>query len=166
MKNSFYVGVVFIAAGLIGLAAVFVVYSAGTGSLVFRPAAESLGAEIFLYGTAGGRAVPRRGSIGMMGGSRLGCADCHGTDGRGGRVNMMMMMGSFEAPDIRWSTLTSTEMEHTEGETPHPPFDRDSFARALRDGVDPDGGKLESPMPRWGVNDAQVDALIEYLQGL
>lgn len=165
MKNSFYVGVVFIVAGLIGLVAVFVLSTAGTGSLVFRPATQSLGAEIFLYGTDGGRAVPRRGSIGMMGGSGLGCANCHGTDGRGGRVSMMMM-GSFEAPDIRWSTLTSTELEQTEGETPHPPFDRDSFARALRDGVDPGGDELKSPMPRWGVNDAQVDALIEYLQGL
>ncbi|MHB8867286.1 MAG: c-type cytochrome [Thermoleophilia bacterium] len=165
MKNSFYVGVVAIAVGVIGLVAVFAVNSAGTGSLVFRPAAESVGGEIFLYGTDGGRAIPRRGSIGMMGGSGLGCADCHGRDGRGGRVSMMMM-GSFEAPDIRWSTLTSTEMEHAEGEAAHPPFDRDSFARALRDGVEPDGGELKSPMPRWRVSDAQVDALIEYLQGL
>ncbi len=165
MKNSFYVGVVAIAVGLIGLAAVFVVNSAGTGSLVFRPAAESVGGEIFLYGTDGGRAVSRRGSIGMMGGSGLGCADCHGRDGRGGRASMMMM-GSFEAPDIRWSTLTSADMEHADGEAPHPPFDRDSFARAIRDGVDPGGDELKSPMPRWGVNDAQVDALIEYLKGL
>ncbi|MFQ5855557.1 MAG: hypothetical protein ACE5LU_07950 [Anaerolineae bacterium] len=40
------------------------------------------------------------------------CATCHGTDGRGGKV--AMMMGTFEAPDIRYSTLT-------EGE--HDPFD-------------------------------------------
>jgi len=165
MKSTFYVGVIVIVVGLIGLVAVFVLNSAGPGSLVFRPAAESLGEEIFLYGSDGGRAIRRRGDIGMMGGSGLGCADCHGTDARGGRVSMMMM-GNFEAPDVRWGTLTSSDMEHEEGETPHPPFDRESFARALREGVDPGGGDLESPMPRWQVNDAQVDALIDYLKGL
>lgn len=165
MRTSFYIGAVAIAVGVIGLLAVLIVYSAGVGSLDFRPNAQSVGEEIFLYGTDGGRAVSRRGGIGMMGGSRGGCADCHGRDGRGGRVSRMMM-GSFDAPDIRWSTLTSTEMEHAGDEAPHPPFDRDSFARALRDGVDPGGGELESPMPRWRVSDVQVDALIEYLSGL
>lgn len=165
MKNSFYVGVAVIAVGVIGLVAVFVVNGTGGGLPAFPSNAQSVGEEIFVYGTDGGRAVPRRGGIGMMGGSTGGCADCHGRDGRGGRVSMMMM-GSFEAPDIRWSTLTSTDMEHAEGEAAHPPFDRDSFARALRDGVDPDGDELKSPMPRWRVSDAQADALIEYLQGL
>lgn len=78
----------------------------------------------------------------------------------------MMMAGSFEAPDIRWSTLTSTDMEHPEGEAPHPPFDRESFARALRQGVEPGGGKLEPPMPRWQMNAQEIDALIAYLQQL
>lgn len=165
MKRSTYVGVVLIAVGLFGVAAVIGTGCTGAGSLGVRPAAQSLGGEIFLYGTDSGRAIPRQGGIGMMGGLGSGCADCHGVDGRGRRVSRMMM-GSFEAPNIRWSTLTSTDMQHAEGETPHPPFDRDSFARALREGVDPGGGELKSAMPRWQVNDAQVDALMEYLKGL
>ncbi len=165
MKNSFYIGVVVIAIGLIGLGAVFILNGAGAQSLVFRPAADSVGEEIFLNGTDNGRSISRRGGIRMMGGSGLGCADCHGRDGRGGRVSMMMM-GSFEAPDIRWSTLTSADMGHEEGEVAHPPFDRDSFARAVREGIDPGGGDLETAMPRWQLNDAQIDAVIEHLKGL
>lgn len=165
MRGSFYTGVILIAAGVFGLAALVAAGGLDIGSPTLRPAAGSLGGEIFLYGTDGGRAIGRRGGIGMMGGSGLGCADCHGNDGRGGRVSMMMM-GSFEAPDIRWSTLASAEMEHDEGEDAHPPFDRDSFARAVREGVDPAGGELDSAMPRWRLSDAQIDALIEYLRGL
>lgn len=163
MKRTFYAGIALVSIGVVGLVVVLALGSAGVRLFLGAPAVHSLGEEIFLYGTDDGRRIPRRGGIGMMG-SGLGCAACHGTDGRGDRVSMMM--GSFEAPDIRWSTLGSAEMEHEEGEAPHPPYDRESFARALRQGVDPGGHPLESPMPRWRISDDEVDALIDYLKQL
>lgn len=163
MRSTLYAGVGLIVVGIVGLVLVLALGSAGLRPFSGRPAVHSLGEEIFLYGTDDGRRIPRRGGIGMMG-SGLGCTACHGTDGRGDRVSMMM--ASFETPDIRWSTLGSGEMEHEEGEAPHPPFDRESFARALRQGVDPGGNALESPMPRWQITDHEVDALIAYLKQL
>lgn len=163
MKRTFYAGIALVAVGVVGLVLVLALGPAGPWPFSGGPAVHSLGEEIFLYGTDDGRRIPRRGGIGMMG-SGLGCAACHGTDGRGDRVSMMM--ARFETPDIRWSTLSSAEMEHEEGEAPHPPYDRESFARALRQGVDPGGDRLESPMPRWRISDDEVDALIAYLKQL
>jgi len=72
-------------------------------------------------------------------------------------------MSSFRTPDIRWSTLTSSQ--DPEGR-PQTPFDEASFARALRDGVDPEGDQLKAPMPQWRLTDAEVVALVTYLRGL
>jgi mono/diheme cytochrome c family protein len=93
----------------------------------------------------------------MMGGS--GCITCHGGDGQGGTVNVMM--SQFDVPDIRWSTL-SQAMQSPEGGM-EPPYDPTTFARAVRDGVGSDGGSLEAPMPQWQLTDRQVNALIAYL---
>ncbi len=74
-----------------------------------------------------------------------------------------MMMGSFDVPDIRWSTL-SRPMQ-TNGET-EPPYDPMTFAQAVRDGIGSDGDELESIMPRWQLTDPQVQGLITYLKTL
>ena len=164
-KRQIVLGSILIIVGVIGAMTLFLTDCVGSQP---TSAADSLGEEIFLYGTADGRSIPRSGPAGMrgmMGGSWRGCADCHGTDGRGGYPTMMM--GGTDAPDIRWSTLTGTEMEHDgEGEA-HPPFDRDSFALAVREGMEPGGTHHLDPwMPRWDLSDPQIDALIEYLKEL
>jgi hypothetical protein len=130
-------------------------YSPGQGTY------SSLGERIYLTGTdENGRPIPRSGGIGMMS-EALGCADCHGRDGTGRTINMMM--GSFTSLDIRWSTLTSPQ--DPEGK-PQTPFDEVRFPHTLRDGIDPEGDRLKTPMPLWDVTDAEVRALIQYLQTL
>jgi len=91
----------------------------------------------------------------------VGCAACHGKDGRGKTVKTAM--GSFSTPDIRWSTLSSKK--DPEGQ-PQTPFDQTRFARAVRDGLDPEGVLLDPTMPRWRLTDTQVSALVAYLKGL
>lgn len=121
----------------------------------------SLGERIYLTGTdASGRPIPRSTGVGMMGGG-VACADCHGRNGRGQTVSMMM--ARFTAPDIRWSTLASPQ--DPEGK-PQTPFDEANFAHAVRDGIDPEGDRLKPPMPLWQLTDSEVRALAQYLQTL
>jgi mono/diheme cytochrome c family protein len=117
----------------------------------------SLGARIYIYGVGEDGRPVRRTSIGpgMMGG---GCVRCHGSDGTGGYTRMM---GGFETPDIRYSTLTSPHEDHDEEGW----SDRD-IRRAIVEGVEPDGEELDPIMPRWRLSDAEFRALIDYLKEL
>ena len=134
----------------------------------------SNGQRIYLTGTSangrisytGGDFESMVGQRGMMGGGRLACADCHGSDGRGGQH--LMHMTVMDAPDIRWATLTSTEHgEHeVEGEMEHPPYDGETFKQALTQGVEPGGDPLKPTMPRWRMSEQDLDDLIVYLETL
>lgn len=90
----------------------------------------------------------------------LACADCHGEDGKGGRVTIMM--DTFEAPDITWPELTG---EHP-GEEEHPPYTEETLKRAITAGINPAGERLDAVMPRWEMSDSDLLDLIEYLMTL
>lgn len=107
------------------------------------------------------RSMPRGGrrGYGMM--NVMGCVSCHGEDGRGGVVDMMMW--EFEAPDIRYSTLTE---DRSEDGTTTPGWSAADIARAIREGVEPDGSRLRSPMQRWQMTDEEVGDVIAYLKEL
>ena len=111
-----------------------------------------------------------RGMMGqsMMGGGRLACADCHGNNARGGVHTMHMQV--MDAPDIRWRSLAGESAgadEHEDSEDDHDmahaPYTAETFARAVREGIDPAGESLDSAMPRWHISDEDVADLIEYL---
>ncbi len=91
----------------------------------------------------------------------LSCAACHGEDGRGRQVRMMM--GTFETPNIRWNHLA--EADDGEGEQ-HPPYDEGSLREAITRGVDPAGHPLDWQMPRWQMTESQLDDLVAYLKTL
>jgi len=168
-RQQLWLGGALVALGVLGTAVLMLVAfflgagGVGPGHTSYRGARDfdSLGERIFLTGTdEKGDLIRRSGGMGRGGAA---CADCHGRDGKGRVVQMMMW--NFESADIRWSTL-STEMPPEGDEESHPPFNRGSFARALREGVEPGGGVIEWPMPRWDLSDAQIDALVEYLKTL
>ncbi len=103
--------------------------------------------------------------MGMMRGGMMTCASCHGPDGRGGQVRMMMR--AFEAPDIRYKTLTSEEHgEEGEEEMEHEPYTDETIKQAITKGVEPDGEPLDWPMPRWMMSDEDLDDLLEFLKTL
>jgi len=159
MRRYAIVGVVLLVVGAFGLigTALWLNSRAVSSRNDSQGAAASgavLGRQIFQAGTdENGQPIPRSGR-GMMG---LACADCHGADGRGRRVRLMM--GTFQTPDIRYSTLTTPH----EGE---PAWTERDIRRAVEAGVEPTGGQLDRRMPRWSLTDKEFGALLDYLKEL
>lgn len=52
------------------------------------------------------------------------------------------------------------------GSRQRPPFDDTTLARAIREGVDVQGGKLNAGMPRYELNDVEIKPLLAYLKTL
>ncbi|MFO7791221.1 MAG: c-type cytochrome [Bacteroidales bacterium] len=108
----------------------------------------------------------------MMMGGHYACVSCHGRDARGGRH--MMHMEVMDAPDIRWSALSSDhhhgEEEHAEGEQEEPEhteeYTFEDFKNAVEKGQHPDGDKISTDMPRWKMSDADLRDLMNYLKSL
>lgn len=98
---------------------------------------------------------------GMMMGSYLTCASCHGPTAQGGRHTMMMTV--MDAPDIRYVALSSESDEHEEmtGD-----YDLATFKNAVINGQHPDGDSLDRNMPRWKMSDADLADIFEFLQSI
>jgi hypothetical protein len=80
-----------------------------------------------------------------------------------------MHMTMMDAPDVRWSELTeAAHGDHDDGEPEmeHPPYDEETFRRAVTRGLDPGGDALDSDMPRWRMSEADLDDLVAYLKTL
>jgi len=109
------------------------------------------------------------GMMHMPGGS-LACVNCHGPDGKGKTVQMMM--GPFDAPDIRYSTLTSPEHGEEEGkeassyDMEHPPYTDETIKQAITRGIDPAGHALNSFMSRWQISDDDLNNLTSFIKTL
>lgn len=99
----------------------------------------------------------------MMSGraGQLACVTCHGRDGRGGTVRLMM--NRVKVPDIRYSTLTSP---HGEDDEQEPAWSDEDIKRAITTGVEPNGEELKSWMPRWEMSEGDLNDLLEYLKAL
>lgn len=98
------------------------------------------------------RSAPRvsQGAL-MMGGG--GCASCHGADGRGGTIKMMTGT-AIKAPDVTYGALIKAG------------FTDATIRAAIRDGLDESGKPLNDAMPRWQMNDTDLDAMIAHLKTL
>lgn len=104
----------------------------------------------------------------MMMGGNLACVSCHGTDATGGKHTMHME--TMEAPDIRWSVLSSGH--HGKGEADslkqhhEAVYTFESFKNSVENGKHPDGDELKKDMPRWQMSDADLKDLMNYLKSL
>ncbi|MGW8251125.1 MAG: c-type cytochrome, partial [Anaerolineales bacterium] len=98
---------------------------------------------------------------GMMMGSYLTCASCHGPDGRGGTHFMHMQV--MDAPDIRFQALTEESGEHGDE---HGEYSLEDFRHAVVDGEHPDGDPLSREMPRWRINDQDLEDLFAFIKSL
>ena len=109
--------------------------------------AESPGAALYLNGE--GADVAIGGGRVRLPASRFACAGCHGVDGRG------RTEGVTAFPPVRWSDLSASG-----------PYTKESFARALTEGVTPDGRALAQSMPRFHVEPDVLASLIDHLKAL
>lgn len=143
---------------------------AGIGALLTLAAAcglgqrsySSNGERIFFTGTnSRGERIPHEGGFGMMMGMmRVSCAQCHGSDGQGRRTMM------FTTPNITYRNLTDPEgMKEPDGGRGHTYTDA-TIRRAITEGLDAEGEPLDSVMPRWRMDDQDLNDLIEYLKTL
>lgn len=121
------------------------------GERIYFTATNSAGQVIRYDGGPGGA---------MMMMHRYACVDCHGADGKGGRVATMGQ--AFDAPNITWSALAPEH--HADTQMDHPPYTEETVKRAITRGLDPDGKPLDSPMPRWRMSDQDLDAVIAFLK--
>lgn len=93
-------------------------------------------------------------------GPAVACANCHGADGRG------RPEGGVLPPDVTWDELTKPYgHQHPSGRR-HGPFDERTFARALTEGLDPAGNRMDAAMPRYSLSASEIAALVTYLKGL
>jgi ABC-type branched-subunit amino acid transport system substrate-binding protein len=144
--------------------------AAGLSSLLlasFASAAAPLSAE-----EIAGRQIYREGTspsgteiqalVGMAGtpvpGKVVPCGNCHGPDGLG------QLEGGVAVPAITWAELTrSYGHAHETGRT-HPAFSETSFVRALAEGLDPAGNRLDPAMPRYTLSAQDARSLAAYLR--
>ncbi len=159
----FVVGAALLVAGAVGLT-LLPIMSAQITDWSVQGTFVSEGERIYLTGASSRGPIPRSEFGMMMGvgmGGGLACVDCHGSDARGGLIETMW--GDVDVPDIRYSTLTRAKSLE---DTIAPGWTRSDIARAIRDGVEPDGERLEAPMPRWGMSASEMRDLIAYLKEL
>ena len=152
------IAIILIAAGVIGLFAVNLYSPFYSRYTISSSDFQSNGERIYFTATSnsGKPIISSIGAMTMRGGM-MSCAACHGADGKGGRGRMMMW--TFNAPDIRYSALTAGGGNET-------PYTDELIKRAITQGVDVDGERLEPPMPVWQMADSDLNALLEYLKTL
>ena len=89
----------------------------------------------------------------------LACATCHGPEGNGGTVNLMMQ--TFTVPNITWPVLSGSDPDMQ-----HPPYTEETLKQAITEGVDPGGGPLDYPMPRWQISPQDLNDLVAFIKTL
>ena len=88
------------------------------------------------------------------------CARCHGADAAG------RSEGGVAAPAIDWFRLTKPWGHGFEDGRKRPAYDAGSFHRALVQGLDPSGNRLDGRMPRFSLSSADSGALFEFIRNL
>ena len=152
MKRRLYVGAIIV--GILSAIALLTACS--------RDSHSSNGERIYFTATSSsGEAVTPEGFTMMM--HRIACVDCHGPEGKGGMVYMMMQ--SFDVPNITWPELTGQEHEEG-GHEDHPPYTEETLKRAITRGLDPAGQPLDEFMPKWQISTQDLNDLVSYIKTL
>ena len=128
----------------------------------------SNGERIYLTGvSASGKPISARGGDAAMGMHRqmhgYGCATCHGVEREGRRL---MPRFWIKAPALTGDALFGDDdhKQDSSGHGDHGSYDAASLRRAITEGVDPAGEPLDQAMPRWSMNESDLNDLIAYLQ--
>lgn len=137
---------------------------AGTAAALELTPEEAAGKQIYLHGTsasADGLIHARVGSGDTaMPASVVPCASCHGSDGRGRRE------GGVRPPDITWRRLSAPNGQRLASGRRYPAYNDATFARALNEGRDSAGNRLDPAMPRFVMSQRDMANLTAYIKRL
>ncbi|HEY9057325.1 MAG TPA: c-type cytochrome [Aurantimonas sp.] len=131
---------------------------------------RSNGERIYFTATsASGQAITPQGANMHMMMSGGGCVACHGVDRGGGRLMPRFWQS---APPLTAAALFGGHDEVPEpggateedGHGDHDSYTEDSLRRAIKEGVDPGGERLDPAMPRWSMTTEDMTDLISYLK--
>ncbi len=108
-----------------------------------------------------------------LSGEKAACIACHRRSGMGSREGSVLISPVtgpilFSKPVPYWPSRPGRPAQKV---APLRQFARDAYdsttlVRAMRDGTDPNGRRLDGLMPRYALNDADANALTAYLQQL
>lgn len=77
------------------------------------------------------------------------------------------MMGTRIPGDIRYKSLVSGEHGHGEGDgVEELRYTDEDIKRAITEGIEPNGERMDATMPHWKMNDQDLNDLIEFLKAL
>ncbi len=128
------------------------------GEVLYRKGILASGAEVTAQRPGGG----------SISGSTAACVNCHRPSGMGS------VEGGTLIPPVTAKYLFSSgglfareATDHTERTTPNrPPYTGETLAKAIREGITPDGRPLNYVMPRYPLDNDTMSALISYLASL
>ena len=95
-----------------------------------------------------------------LSGQAVACGNCHGADGKG------RAEGGVLPSQIGWEELTKSYGHAHPGGRKHGAFGESSFLRAVNEGLDPAGNRLDWAMPRYALSRADAEALVAHLKRL
>jgi ABC-type branched-subunit amino acid transport system substrate-binding protein len=124
---------------------------------------EQAGRRLYLEGvTPSGEPLGALVGFGQtpLSGQAVACGNCHGANGKG------RPEGAVLPPDITWEELGKPYGHAHPTGRKHEPFSETSLARAVNEGVDPAGNRLDWAMPRYALSRAEAEALLGYLKQL
>ena len=157
--------VVLVSAGLL-LVGCSGLTSQSSGQTTSNQSNISNGEQIYFTGTdQKGQRITYTGGPnfgGMMMGSYLTCAACHGPDAHGGQHFMHMQV--MDAPPIYYEALSTMMVEESGGTQTAEGYTLQDFRTAVIDGQHPDGDELDSDMPRWQISDGDLADLFAFLK--
>lgn len=90
-----------------------------------------------------------------------GCVSCHGAEREGKRLWPQFWI---KAPALTAEALFESDAHDEDGHGDHGSYDDDSLRRAITQGIDPSGERLDDTMPRWTMSPADLNDLIAYLK--
>ncbi len=93
-----------------------------------------------------------------MDASTLPCMGCHGRDGKG------RPEGGVIPSNITWQELTKVYGGTSKSGRQFGTYTEDAFLKAVTEGVDPEGNKLDASMPRYNISRHDARKLISYLK--
>ncbi|MDH4560073.1 ABC transporter substrate-binding protein [Pseudomonas sp. BN411] len=140
----------------------FLAQAGGALALELSPE-EAAGRRIYLegVGSANGEISARVGAADtLVPAALMPCANCHGADGRG------RPEGGVRPPDITWRRLALPYGQMQASGRSHGPYDDGALARAVSEGVDPAGNRLDPAMPRFVMSLRDMASLSAYLKRL